>query len=516
MKRAWAKVRGAILWKPSRKLVAVLAVAALLLLMVPLVRIAVYTVPWYDDYNFMGPVRYHLSMDYSLPSALKGAFECARTQWYAWQGTFSSIFFMALSPFAWNESYYFWGTLFLIVLLPISVFVLVKGVIRGVLKADAAHAVILSAAVAAASVVFIHSDRAGFYWYNSGIHYVGMHSMLLLTAAAWIRLLSGAGKVNSTLLFVWTLLGAVLSGGANFVTALQSIVLLLSLIALGALLRRRRAFLLLPSLAVNIYAVYKNVSAPGNNVRQAVFSGSGQGVMGAVPAIGKSFLEAFLHMWRFTGIRTLALMALLAPIIWQMAKKLQFRFRYPGLILLWSFCFYATGFTPSLYAMGHAGLGRTLNAVKITWQILLFLNEVYWLGWLCQKAEQEGLVARVAGKLRARFGTWEGIPLAFYLLMGVVMFGIFAVDPYQAANYSSFSAYWYVHTGEANEFHKEYLARVEAIKNGGSIVEVTPYHFKPAPLCVDDLSADPNNEANYFMASWYGKEAIICVSEEAK
>lgn len=516
MKKILEKIRKVILWTPDIRLVAIVAVTAFLLLLVPLLRIAIYTVPWYDDYGYGNSVKNFLSLEYSLSSALQGAIYCVRTQWWAWQGTFSSIFFMATAPFVWNESYYFLGSLFLIIILPLSVFVLAGVLLRSVLKADMSYTLILQATVAAAVVVFIHSDRAGFYWYNSGVHYVGMHAFLLLTAAAWIKILAGTGRIRTVLLLVWTLFGAVLGGGANFVTALQGLVLLMSLAALGVLLRKRRTFLLLPSMAVYLYAFYINVSAPGNSKRQALFSGSGEGVMGAASAVLSSFWEALRYLWRFTGLRTWAVVLLLLPIIWQMLKKTEFRFKYPALILLWSFCFYATGFTPSLYAMGHAGLGRTLNSVKITWQLLLFLNEVYWLGWLRQKTREKGRLADLARKFRRRDKIREGVPVCFYLLMGMLMFGIFAADPYQAAHYSTFCAYWYVHTGEADAFHKEYLARVETIINGGSVVEVTPYHFKPAPICVDDLSADPSNEANQFMASWYGKEAIICKSADTE
>jgi hypothetical protein len=79
-------------------------------------------------------------------------------------------------------------------------------------------------------------------------------------------------------------------------------------------------------------------------------------------------------------------MVMLLPLIWQALKETEYRFRYPGVVLLWSFCLYATGYTPSLYSLGHAGLSRTLNAVKITYLLLLFLNEIYWCGWLQQRA----------------------------------------------------------------------------------------------------------------------------------
>ena len=485
-------------WKPDRRLVAFGFAIMLVLLLVPLFRIVIYSAPWYDDYVYGKFVKNFLDQEYSLKSALDGAFYCVKTEWYAWQGTFSSIFFMSMSPLVWAEELYFLGPLFLIVILPVSVCVLMKVLVRDVLKADRAFTVTLQCITAAIVVVLIHTPQQGFFWYNAGIHYVGMHSFLLLLVAAWIKLLTGAGKVSSVFLVVWTLVGAVLVGGGNFVTTLQGLLIVLSLTALGILLRIRRVFLLTPSLLIYAYAFYKNVSAPGNNVRSTILRASGLGTE-PLPAVARSFVEAIHYLGRFTGWMTLAVMVLLAPIIWQAVQKLNFRYRYPGLLLLWSFCLYATGFTPSLYSLGHAGLGRTLNAVKITYQLLLIINEVYWIGWVCEKRRQ-------AEKSVMTGGT----PFLFYPIMGLVMLGIFAITPSKEGSYSSYTAYHYVHTGEAYNFYREYLKRVDTIKNGGKEVVVEPYYFRPWILSVGDLSEDPAYEENAAIASWYHKEAVIC------
>ena len=58
----------------------------------------------------------------------------------------------------------------------------------------------------------------------------------------------------------------------------QGLLIVLSLVALGILLRIRRTVLLAPSLLIYAYAFYKNVSAPGNYVRDAVLRGNGLGM----------------------------------------------------------------------------------------------------------------------------------------------------------------------------------------------------------------------------------------------
>ena len=44
-----------------------------------------------------------MEQEQSKWAAISGALDCSRTQWYAWQGTYSSIFFMALMPAIWGE-----------------------------------------------------------------------------------------------------------------------------------------------------------------------------------------------------------------------------------------------------------------------------------------------------------------------------------------------------------------------------------------------------------------------------
>jgi hypothetical protein len=191
-------------------------------------------------------------------------------------------------------------------------------------------------------------------------------------------------------------------------------------------------------------------------------------------------------------------------------KGTSFRFRYPGLVLLWSFCLYATGFTPSLYSLGHAGLSRTLNAVKLTYQLLLVVNEVYLVGWLRRRSEKKGEVQVRSDYSSGRFGWW------FYVLMGVMMLLVFTRTSNQAGSYSSYGAWYYVHSGEANNLHGEYERRIETIESSGPDVTVEPYRYRPWFLCSGDLSENADSEENRYMAEWYGKNSISCVEKDSE
>lgn len=508
MKGAREKLRKLWLWKPGRVLLAVGFCGLLLLTLIPLFRLTVYAVPYYDDYNFGRFARAAMEQEQSKWAAIAGALDCSRIQWYAWQGTYSSIFFMTLMPAIWGEQYYFLGPVFILLLLLAGCMVFTHVILRKVFCMERWSSLTMQAVITAAVFMFIYSAQSGFYWYNGGIHYVGMHGFGLLFLSAAICLERAKGKTSTGLLFTASVLLAMITAGSNFVTALQGLLSLLTILLVSVVLEHRKKGLwLLPATVVYIIGFGLNVAAPGNSVRARSYVGWGYSPL---ESIGRSFLEAAKHIPEYTGLVVLAVMLLLVPVIWQAVKSTEYRFRYPGIVLVWSFCLYATGYTPSLYSLGHAGLSRTLNAVKITYLLLLFLNEVYWCGWLQQvlqkKAEQKPVQRLLAWNGGA---VWE-----FYVIIGLAFLIIFHASPNQAGHYSAYGAYYYVHTGEANNFHQEYLERVKRLSGNAKNVHLPAYRYKPWFLCMGDISEDANNEANQSLAMWYGKDSVTLISED--
>lgn len=461
---------------------------------------------YYDDYNFGRFARAAMEQEQSKWAAISGALDCSRTQWYAWQGTYSSIFFMTLMPAVWGEQYYFLGPVFILLLLLAGSMVFTHVILRKVFGMEQWISLAIQAVITIAEFMFIYSAQSGFYWYNGGIHYVGMHGFGLLFLSVAICLERAEGRTAKGLLFTASVLLAMITAGSNFVTALQGLLCLLTILLVSVVVERRRTGLwLLPSTLVYIIGFGLNVAAPGNSVRARSYVGWGYGPL---ESIGRSFLEAVKHIPEYTGPVVLMVMLLLVPMIWQAVKSTDYRFRYPGIVLALSFCLYATGYTPSLYSLGHAGLSRTLNAVKITYLLLLFLNEIYWIGWLRQllekRAEQTtGQLTIQKWAIRNGAAAWW-----FYVLIGVACLVIFRASSNQAGHYSSYGAYYYVHTGEAYNFHQEYLERVAILSGPEKDVQLPAYQFRPWFLCMGEISEDADNEANRSLAMWYHKDSV--------
>ena len=413
---------------------------------------------------------------------------------------------MTLMPAVWGEQYYFLGPVFILLLLLAGSMVFTHVILRKVFRMEKWSSLAIQAVITIAEFMFIYSAQSGFYWYNGGIHYVGMHGFGLLFLSVAICLERAEGRTAKGLLFTASVLLAMITAGSNFVTALQGLLCLLTILLVSVVVERRRTGLwLLPSTLVYIIGFGLNVAAPGNSVRARSYVGWGYGPL---ESIGRSFLEAVKHIPEYTGSVVLMVMLLLVPMIWQAVKSTDYRFRYPGIVLALSFCLYATGYTPSLYSLGHAGLSRTLNAVKITYLLLLFLNEIYWIGWLRQllekRAEQTtGQLTIQKWAIRNGVAAWW-----FYVLIGVACLVIFRASSNQAGHYSSYGAYYYVHTGEAYNFHQEYLERVAILSGPEKDVQLPAYQFRPWFLCMGEISEDADNEANRSLAMWYHKDSV--------
>ena len=240
MKGAREKFRKFWLWKPGKILLAVGCCGLLLLTLIPLFRLTVYAVPYYDDYNFGRFARAAMEQEQSKWAAISGALDCSRTQWYAWQGTYSSIFFMALMPAIWGEQYYFLGPVFILLLLLAGTMIFTHVILRKVLGMEKWTGLAAQAVITVAVFMFIYSAQSGFYWYNGGVHYVGMHGFGLLMLSVAICLERAEGRTATGLLFTASVLLSMITAGSNFVTALQGLLSLLTILFISVVVEHRK------------------------------------------------------------------------------------------------------------------------------------------------------------------------------------------------------------------------------------------------------------------------------------
>ena len=147
-----------------------------------------------------------------------------------------------------------------------------------------------------------------------------------------------------------------------------------------------------------------------------------------------------------------------------------------------------------------------MNAVKITWQILLIVNEINLVGAIWQR--HVGQKALIVDSLRGNFKWWV------YPALAVLAILVVKTCPNPVGTYVSYSAYYYVHTGDAYMYHQQFLDRVDALKGEEKVLVFEPYAYQPWLIYVGDGNQFPNQGVNYLLERWYGKESVSVATTE--
>ena len=471
--------------------------------LVPIYRLAMFATPFYDDFNYAYTVKIMYEATHSVSEVFKEALWVAKTTYLSWQGTYSSVFMMALMPAVFGFDKYFWGVALIITALVLSVVFFVYSVFTDIFEAQKTDALIAGELISLIVTELFHSAQQGIYWYNGGVHYTFAHAAMLTLlglSLKFLKLQKTASKIVTTVVLS---IFAVFVAGPNYVTALQG-VLVLSLIIVYIFIKRgKTGFWTVPSAVFYLAGFILNATAPGNAARQSLYEGVAKS---PAEAVLLSFGSAFMNLKGFTGLATVAAIIVLIPTFADIASYTKIKVKYPIPFVVLSFCLYATGFTPSWYGMGSEGLARTLCAVKITFLLLLFFDIFYLIAYLHTLS-----MGKESGKARHIV---TGRYVMTYLAGVVILMLSFAMAKDKAGSFMTYGSYYYIHTGEAYNYKAEQLARDAFIRESGSEVELKPLVWRPWFLCkANELDSNPDMEQNQAAARWYGKSKIWVLEE---
>lgn len=506
------KIKHVLKWKIDERIIAVLAVVCFCVLcLLPLLLIARYDHPCADDFGYGYDAHVAWKTTHSLFETIDAAVNTAKHTYYTWQGTFVSIFLMALTPVVFGEQYYAVVPFMMLGVLTASIFYLGKVILHDLLKATYSNTIIVSVIVSFLLIEAIYTPASAFFWYNAAVHYTFMQAMMLFMLAFTVRSIILKQKVISIIACLLGSICAFCVSGGNYLNALIGIVLLVSLLGLFIVLlvadrikkkpdSSLKFLVVLIPLIVYFVGFVINISAPGNSVRAANFVGASP-----VIAIIRSFESGFYYSVEWMSFFTIFLMILALPAIWCIVSKSKYRFRFPLLVLLFSFCLFSASFTSSHYSLGEAGLPRTFNNCKMIYQILLFVNEIYLAGWFSRIwKERKGENKVIA------FG--HGV--IFYLIITIALSGVFLLCNDKEAYYPSYASAKYMKQGYALHYHMQHLERLTILSGQERNVSLKEIQPKLNVLYVDDITENPSDWRNTQYARWHGKESVVRIPYE--
>ena len=477
----------------------VFALFALLLL--PLLVIAVYAHPTYDDYSYGQSTKMIWQQTGSIAAVLRAAWEWTLHIYRAYQGSFSAVFLMTLQPGIFGERVYILAPYFLMASLVAATWFFARTVI------GKRYGPVLCWLALFFSVQFMPGADEAFYWFNGGIYYTFFYSLSLVLYSLVLLAHRAASPAKRAATTGGACLLALVIGGGNYVTALLSCVLLALLAGYRRIQKDGRWWIPAAALLCLACSLVVSAVAPGNALRQAESQ-----AMPYPEAILASFPHAFTFLLR--GMRAEALLgaggmrlefvlgAVVAlPFVQRAAEGSKCAFRYPGLVTAASLCVYACQFTPHLAALSREGPARMMNIIFFTNLWLLGGNMFYWCGWLAKRRRAQGRHVKETGRVLAR---WAAVGAAAMLLAAC------AVTAVREPNaISGVSAAANLMDGRARRYGEALADRIAVFEDEDvRDAVVPPLPPKPHVLKYTEMVADPTDWMNRITAAYYGKESV--------
>lgn len=465
--------------------------------LIPLLTLAFYAHPAGDDYVYGLQAHLAWTDSRSLIQTVKAAADTVAGYYTSWQGTYSSIFLMALQPAVFSQRLYPLTTFLMLGMLIGGTLFLIHVLFTRYLKLPAPLRLMLSIAVLTLCIQTPEEGKSAFFWYNGALHYVFMHSCMLFLLGFSLLFLKARSRTGRILCMAASLILSLVLGGSNYVTALITPVLLGMILFFCLLARQKKAMFLLLPLAAAAAGLLINVTAPGNAVRMSVQTSS----LGAAEAIYYSFVYTVKGIGEWMGLYVLFFALLLFPFLFRVLLETDFSFPLPGCAAALSFCLIAATYTPSLYSMGHVYIfERTLNIMRMLFYLLFLLNLVYTTGWLASLCRKYGKSAQILSFLKT---AGQRSKRSFFAGMTVFFLALLVFS--DKDEITSLSAADSLLKGYARSYHEESLYRISLLTMEG-VDEVWVPNFSVCPPLLDpqELSTDPSDYRNQAVAKWYG------------
>ena len=478
------------------KAVALLVVAAVALMLVPMLVVARYNVPCADDYHY-GASTYHTwQATHSLAAVLRAAGEKVAERYVNWQGTYSAIFLMALQPAVFGNGFYALVPFLTLGMLAAGTCFFCLSLFTKLLGASRWQALVLALVWLGIDTQLLPSAVQGFYWYNGAIFYTfffGVQLFYFGLLARYLAMGHASRRRSAAFLTGLCALGLFLGGG-NLVTAFGTLLVLVCVLCLLAIMKSRQWRALLLPLAFLLAGFLVNVCAPGNSVRQQSMGDP----LPAPLAVLRAVQEAVLQFDKNLTLPILLALVFLLPVLWNAAANAHLSFRWPLLFFVFTFGLYAAQFCPTWYALKQAGPARLLDIIFYSAFFWMAVNLFYFLGWL-----QRRLWAENGAVPQGRYTI--GFVAVTAALLAVSCFAM-----RDMLNFTSIQALNALRTGQAQQYHAEFEARVEILEDTTQPDAVLqPYSVRPRVLFFDDATPYADNWRNEALRDYYGKRSVV-------
>lgn len=496
MKNTLQKLNGLV----TRRNIAIVIIIASILLLIPILWAAFYTVPSADDFSY-GMETINVLETKGIFAVFTGAIKNLISSYNEWQGTFSATFLFTLNPAIFGENFYCLTTFIILGVYFLSSAYLFRQVLTKFLKADKYIYLIVLFLFFMLCVETMIDKNQGLYWWNGASYYIIFFSLELFEIGLLIKkyFLKEKGKLDILILSIL----AFIIGGGNYIIALQQIIVLVFLNLYLIIKKKDKSALIYLIFAILGFGI--SAIAPGNKVRQEIVTG-----MSAIEAIFLSFSNSIIYMNEWINPLNVIVSILILVALYPTYKIINKKFSYPLIAVLFMYCILSAEFTPTLYSMSFAGPTRLLNIIYFTFLLFMIISGYYIIGYIRNKMIERKAISKNVDLLIAEFAKENAIVL---LLSAIV---ILIIPAYLSRNrLTSYETYALIKNGEARTYKKEWDERYKVLKNDKiKKVEFERLTYYPYPIFCVEISSDPEGWLNYPVAKIYHKDYVIVKESE--
>ncbi len=475
-----------------RSLTPLLALAVLLLGMIPLGWLGRYNYPTGDDYYYGVEAHLVWQQTGSFTQAFAAACSGVADTYRDWQGTFSALLLMYLPPNIFSNTAYHLVTLVILLLLCGSIFYLLRPLVCRFLPGTNGEWITISSILSFLCIQTVAFQSDSFYWYNGSMYYTGFFAVTLFFLGTLLRYLYNGKRI----LLLPLLLFAIFLGGGNYVSLLPCMLLVVTVTFLLLLQKNKKAYVCGITSAVLLLSFAVSAMAPGNQVRQ-----DGMWKIPAWKAIAKSLLQGIRYTFAWTGLWWLLAALLLLPVFLRILREKNGKsFSHPILFTGYAYGLFCSMSCPLFYTMNSTGPGRAVAIVYYMFLLISFAVFVYWIGFVVRKLQMRQNASEkkgVTGKLK----------IVRYVAMALLLLGILFTGLWQEV--SAVKAVRVLADGEAAAYAAEYEERL-LLLNDPKVTDVvlTPFTHQPAMIYTGDLPGDPEDPTSERTAQYFGKNSI--------
>lgn len=490
------------IWENSNIWTAVLCIAALLFIVVPMTYISKYMWPVSDDFELSLWTKEAYEMTGSILQVLKRAWDFVVYKYFNWQGAYSSIFLMALQPGIFGDEHYWVGVVLIMFSLFIGIFSLSYVLMVKHGKAPKSIWLSITSLVTFAWFLRVMYTEEAFYWWTGASYYTGFYAWGMMIAAALFCFYTdweNYGKIRKSFFYIIGVVACLFVAGGNFPTTLMLVLIGAGLMA-ASLYYKKKSFAVITTYTVTtLVGLLISVLAPGSSNHM---NNDFEADISAIEAIFISIQDGLNYIANWTNISVVMLFVFLLPLILQLVKSCGCKFRFPVIVTILSGGLYLSEYAPVSYAFGGYAPGRMINLYYINFFWLLLFNVFYWLGWMYRLAEKKN--PSMTAKVLHTQKMWQPI----YIVIAGVFF-LAATVKVGVTNTNLYWVYTELYHGyykQVDDFVAERVAYFE--EHQGEDVAVKRIPYESVITYFGDLFPDKDHLVNQTMAEYYGVNSI--------